>query len=466
MTSRTLNFIANGRPYNISKVIHPKDPFMENVLSKILDDDTLLKVQDWTRGMYSPELHYESLLRYDQSIKSVREHEQFLMNDPSFQAAIAHAFSTWKLQTKAEAIPMSNLDSVPYVHSSSAGHGYVGSKRSNYAKARRYATASLNIWREKPETFKYVPDKAFVRTQLAEMTSPKVRHVWGRAFHNILIEGTSAHPLLTSYLAPGSPLYAGSSIFRQLPSTILTMAEGDHTTYFCLDFKGFDFTVCPYLIDIAFDILESNIVFPDEATHSAFNYSREHMKNKTVIMPDGKIYSVTTGIPSGSYFTQLVGSIINSILCYWTQSKFIGKYCDTHVLGDDSIFATSVRNSYDSSTIAKFLLPSGMTLNSKIGKSIITDNILEVIFLGHKFYGTSLTRDEFTLVCLAMLPEFNVRSPAHSITRLQSLNVDCQFTSTLLYNALLRSHCIYGIKPDQEFHPVNDLPPYWKLYMF
>ena len=67
-----------------------------------------------------------------------------------------------------------------------------------------------------------------------------------------------------------------------------------------------------------------------------------------------------------------------------------------------------------------------MKLNEK---TIITEDIREIVFLGHNFYGSRVTRDDFTCSSLALFTEDPISDINLTILRLASLIYDCGYNS-------------------------------------
>jgi len=79
------------------------------------------------------------------------------------------------------------------------------------------------------------------------------------------------------------------------------------------DFKGYDTTIPDHLIMRAFAILRS--CYPDsKKIDNHFTYIFQNFCYKNLVVPGGFIYRINKGLPSGSSFTSLVGSIINIIV--------------------------------------------------------------------------------------------------------------------------------------------------------
>lgn len=118
-------------------------------------------------------------------------------------------------------------------------------------------------------------------------------------------------------------------------------------------------------------------------------------------MCNGERYVKACGIVSGSYFTQLVGSIVNYIILRWTcrshgiHSPFI------RVLGDDSILAT------DCELELEWFLNSarrlGMAINLR--KSVVTENVDELSFLSYNIGRGEPKKSRFAWITALMFPE-------------------------------------------------------------
>ena len=169
--------------------------------------------------------------------------------------------------------------------------------------------------------------------------SPKIRHVWGKAFHSIILKGMNAAPLIQAYQDAESPMCIGFQYCKKLPHLIqhVLKSGNEKQAGIGLDVSGFDQSQQPWLIKAAFDILSENISFSDEKAASAWKYSTEFFIRTPVVMPEGRMWLKKLGVPSGSYFMELVDSVINHILSKYIQLRIWGETFKTYVLGDDSL---------------------------------------------------------------------------------------------------------------------------------
>lgn len=243
---------------------------------------------------------------------------------------------------------------------------------------------------------------------------PKIRAVYGYPTTITLGEAQFALPLIEGFQEYRTPLAYGYDMClggaMKLRRELLS-----YDKYGCFDFSKFDKTVSAQLIDAAFSILFMNVDFthyfqsgiPDSVRLvRAWDYLVEYFKNTTMRLSNGERYQKTAGVPSGSYFTQMIDSIINYIiLVYCWQKVYKREPLYIRVFGDDSVVADNDINIY---RIAEVVDDVGMILN--VQKSLVVTNIDEVEFLGfcisggfphrsHRKWMSSLYHPEFDDQC-------------------------------------------------------------------
>lgn len=456
-TFNSLKFLTSVRGHKITKDPQIIDPYVYDTLEQFIPGSVLDDFSGYTRSFYSLEGHYDNLWLYDRPIVNKPE------NNAELDLAIQLASNAFKLDQQVTSYDWESLSSVPFIPSSGAGWGYVGKKGDpgNHTKAINRAVGSLNHWLETKERrastpYRYHPDLAWTRTQLGTFESPKIRHVWGEAFENVILEGMSAAPLIMQYQAKGYPMAMGMHIYKRLPSIIQTTLADDteRRVGVGLDVKSFDSSVQPWLIREAFKIVESNLVFPDEYSRHAFDYTIEHFIRRPVVMPDGRMWLKQVGVPSGSYYTQIIDSIANLIVTYYAQIKVYGRTFKTYVLGDDSLFGVPETLQHpDPELFAPYFEEMGMRLSTK--KCITAVRAQDLEFLGHVASGTRVDRDTAELLRLALYPEHPVSGPAISIARITGILIDsalCSWPIIHLYQAMKIKHR-HEISAEEDFFP-------------
>jgi hypothetical protein len=263
------------------------------------------------------------------------------------------------------------------------------------------------------------PCLAYLRTQLAPRNSPKVRLVWGYPFELNLIEGAFADVFQGALLRRNAPI---------LPRTNRWVAMAlDHVrragTPVGLDWSRFDATVPRFLIRFAFGMVKK--AFGDEWS-GVLDMIEHYFIHTPITMPDGRTFVKHTGIPSGSRFTALIGSIINWVLI---KALTKGEARQLHTVGDDSLFALEKDEAEIRVMLTEweeFASALGMIINSQkseVGK--------DVKFLGRRQRYGSTRRDPGVLLLHFMLPE---QSGAKMEERLVGLLWDSSLTSWSIFS--------------------------------
>lgn len=430
-TNFTLDYITKVRPHLIRRDNFLIDPFVYDTLSSYIGVDVVKEFGDYTRSFYTLEGHYKNLWNYDRPILPKPQ-------DSILDLAIEISRHEFRLPQMVESYGFYELARVPFIPASSAGWNYIGKKGDpgNHEIAISRAHLCLNWWHEElllsptRRTFRYHPDLAWTRTQIGTVEDPKIRQVWGKAFENIILEGMSAYPLIQAYRQTGYPMPIGLNYFKRLPSIInRTLYDGVTYNYGVgIDYKRFDSSIQPWLINTCFDILEENIIFPDPQSYWAWNYSKHFFTHTPVVMPDGRLWYKHLGVPSGSYFTQLIDSIANHIVTTYAQLKHYGRSFKTHVLGDDSLFGVPIEFGLPSLHYFKpHTLALGLTLHPDKGCIATRPDHLE--FLGHCARGTKVDRETAGMMRLALYPEHPVLGPAISLQRIKGILLDSALNS-------------------------------------
>nr|UYL95496.1 MAG: RNA-dependent RNA polymerase [Lhasa Parti tick virus 1] len=438
-TFNSLTYLTTVRPHPLHKDPRIVDPYVYTALKDLIGRDPIEAFGRYTRSFYTLEGHYSNLWKYDKVITPKPE-------DPLLDQAIEVTRRAFDIPPGVFSYGFNEFDKVPYIPSSSAGWGYVGKKgdADNHSIAKGRAHLNLMMWIEDQELLKhgaprhelkhrYSPDMAWTRTQLASPEAPKIRHVWGKAFHNIILEGLSAAPLIQYYQNKSKPMVVGIHLYKTLPMIIRnTLFDGERRRIgIGLDMSSFDTCPMPWLINTAFDIVKSNLVFKDWQSREAFEYTRHYFIETPVIMPDGRMWLKKLGVPSGSYYTQLIDSIINHIVVSYIQLKIWHETYDTYVLGDDSLFGIPDSWGYpDLDKIAEIVESIGFTLSKD--KCIISTNPTELEFLGHVAKGIRVDREWIKVLRMALYPEREVTGPELSLARVWGLLIDSALNNPAL----------------------------------
>nr|UUV42361.1 MAG: putative RNA dependent RNA polymerase [Ilomantsi partiti-like virus 1] len=366
-------------------------------------------------------LYYEGLSRSPVNLKLIREDIFKFRNnlkrptDPLLDMAIAQAYHVFKLPNRVQMLHLNDVFRTELnIWSSSPGLPWttLGYRTKGELRHHRAITSVRWFWHRIKLGHKIMaPDScAFVRSHVVETGEAKVRAVWGYPATITFGEAVFAYPLIQAFKKNRTPIAYGYDTAKGGAKKIFSEISG-YQFGVALDFKSFDKTVPKWLIEIAFEILSTNIDFVhynDYGVANAANqyrmfaYIKDYFINTPIRMCDGSRYRKHSGVASGSYFTQLIDSIVNYILINWAfleqhghQPEFI------RVFGDDSICGS--RNWIDFDLIIDQFAKVGMILNLK--KSLVTRNKQYLTFLGFTIntgYPTKETKDWFASL---MFPE-------------------------------------------------------------
>jgi hypothetical protein len=175
------------------------------------------------------------------------------------------------------------------------------------------------------------PCVAYYRTQVG-----KTRLVWGYPLSMTLLEGTFMIPLMAALKKCETPFamgYTSSGLTGRLANLSYSPVQ------YCLDWSKFDSTVPARVIAAAFDILKGHFDFVDE---TIWQVVTRYFRTCPILMPDLRIYKGRKrGVPSGSWFTQLVDSVCNMLLTQYIAYLSHEGIQETLVLGDDAVLAMS-----------------------------------------------------------------------------------------------------------------------------
>lgn len=150
----------------------------------------------------------------------------------------------------------------------------------------------------------YVVDGKYSRDTLKE----KDRLVWCVDGATVTFEGKFASVLIP-YMINHWFSYSGGDSSVRLREKIHTC--GRDKKYLSIDYSKFDQTVQSWLIRDCFSIIKK-FFSPDY--HKELDWICYNFIHTKIIMHGGQIHQKHRGIPSGSYFTQLIGSMCNALM--------------------------------------------------------------------------------------------------------------------------------------------------------
>lgn len=301
------------------------------------------------RSIYSVEKLFESLSYYNP------ERNSPLKMDEHVKAGINLAYKVFakpkELTQHIEALSDSELVNSVKMNKSS-GLPLLTSKAESL-------TYSLNRYQQILSGIKTPnPCIAYKRTQ----ANKKTRLVWGFPLEMTLMEGRFARPLIDQFLKSRTCMAFG--LKKPTLGALLQLQVGQHKYKYALDYSKFDSSISSHLIHLSFKIL-STWFKKEDLEKYGWDQIIKYFITTPIVMPDGNLYTGKRhGVPSGSYFTQMIDSIVNVIILGALSSKFEMNisWRDLFVLGDDSIFGSNIKVSLQQ--IADFIKSNfGVTVN-------------------------------------------------------------------------------------------------------
>jgi len=437
-----------------------RDEYALSVLQTIDPDCLNTYLKDYSRSYYTQDFHLKSVLGYNTS-----EPQQEVW-DMRIVSQIKNEMVENMQKAGIEAIslnPRTDLDKVNYVSSSSAGYGYQGKKgefkdkdsKNNHWKAiTRAKKMALNYHdaQDKGECINNAimnstPYIGYTRTQLTNLTEKlKVRNVWGSPFHHIILEGLAAQPMIEQFVNKNSFIHIGGDPLVTVAERISQLND-KYTWLYTYDWSQFDATCSRFEIRLAFDVIKKVTTFPNKESENVFDLMRELFIYKKVVGPDGNIYSCNKGVPSGSFWTNLVDSIINYFRIQYLWRIITGKSMeslDTH--GDDGVGGS---NTYVSTEqLSEEAQKYGWKLNPD--KSIVTRDMSIIEFLGRNSHGGWSRRSVDKCLRLLVFTEYPVQAGSISSFRAESIYNDVGRMSDrlkLISSTLKRN---YGVASEEE----------------
>lgn len=408
------------------------------------------QLEGWARSYYTLEQHVNAILAYDKP--KLNE-----PNDAAWNQTKQHVLQQFRGMPFVTAKSYKNFDEVKWVRSSAAGYGYRGRKcdHDNYDRAKRTAVTiaeALDHDRNYgPQAIlDSTPDVAFTRTQLSQLkVKSKVRNVWGEAFHYVLLEGLFADPLIEHFKMIESFYFIGADPLLAVPALIEEMLRAKDYVYM-FDWSGFDSTVQEWEIRFAFTCLESILRFPSNVEFQIWRFIIELFIYRKIAGPNEVLYLKTQGIPSGSCFTNIIGSITNYVRIQYMFKRLTTRYALVYTHGDDSLAGVDITQFVPMTAFKPICDPFKWEIN--IQKSAVSRRSDHVTFLSRTVRESQNSRDE--LVCLRMLkyPEYPVTSGAISALRAKSIERDAGVSSRYLFDIFQYLKEKYGVAESLPFN--------------
>lgn len=290
------------------------------------------QIEDAPRSIYSVRKLYEALGKYSPNLS------KRIKVDADVRAGIDLAYTCFAKPKSEPYLKVMPLDPNTICTVTSNPNGSAGltaygcSKGESMTRALERGVQTLK-GEKAPE-----PCLAFKRTQF----NGKTRLVWGYPYAMTAIEGLIAYHLNQKFKRGTTPM--AFSIPSGALGTKLRVASYHKKFAYSIDMSAFDASISADLIHIAFSILRTWYDLTElepitkQPVGKVFDLVERYFIHTPIVMPNSKLYlGKQHGVPSGSFFTQMVDSIVNTIIAGTLSRRFnlhVSKR-ELFVLGDD-----------------------------------------------------------------------------------------------------------------------------------
>lgn len=327
---------------------NPKGIF-DDFVAEILEQQGFSWEED-PRSIYDPQQLYDALKRF------ATDYSQFEWLDSNLEFGFRMAY---KIFAKPKNLaPLDVLSDSEVVNTAlkldkSAGLPSLGKKRDNltYSFDREY---QVRQGLKAPN-----PCVAFKRTQAGN----KTRLVWGYPLEMTIMESRFARPLIEHFLKVRTPMAFGMTK-TELGAKIHRYVVEGRGVEVCLDYSKFDSSIPKVMLKQAFRILSTWFSKADEEAYG-WDTVVKYFITTPIVMPDGHLYvGKNHGVPSGSYFTQIIDSIVNVAVMYAMSRRFSFDFDprSLYVLGDDVI--VSIEGEFSLRAMSRYASQFGLTIHS------------------------------------------------------------------------------------------------------
>jgi hypothetical protein len=384
--------------------------------TKVIVLHTLKRVLERQGFQLNDDLDNKSVWSTEELFKRLEEYgrpSDFLVDDKAWRVAYSRTLEAFGCKGE-KLMPLEDVNLMQAVQAEkSAGLPTLRKKGQVFDIERR------RMQRIRADKCAPPPCVAYHRVQHGD-TGPKTRLVWGYPLSMTLLEAQFAAPLIEAFLSRQSPMAFGCRkvdlVARMIP---VTRAE----TVLALDYSKFDSSVHAKLIVMAFNVLGT--WFSAEAKKvGRWDKIVHYFIHTPILMADGYVYRKHSGVPSGSFFTQLVDSVVNYFAMQYISAR-LGVAMDGLVLGDDSLFSVASEGAdwlrkgpLGLWKCASVVLELGLRVNVDKSRVYLGRSREAVHFLGHTWSRGYPHRVERDIVRRAVYPErFLVGSDAREIER-------------------------------------------------
>jgi len=425
--------------YNAGSSVPKYDPFLRSVVKKA--SPSLVSVLEETRcrSPITPSGIARAIGKYGTPGAPLRR------GDLATQVAMAYTRKLFTLKQKIKPLePTLDVVRKTLVGSSNPGYPLVKlykEQRECYEDIHRMMFWQLNKWREagrhhslpcmvstRPGMLKL--DKGDEEKLRGVWMYPSPIKAWEMMYVTPAMEHFKDHPLQYPYVA-------GINMLKQIPPIIDHLLRDGHAV--CYDATAADTRPGVELCEFVLDVIRHMFDLTAEQDE-VFSFLAHYFIFTPILMPNGRIYLKRGKVPSGSGFTQLFQTIVNTFIvarsCFIAEKR-LPHQSDIFGVGDDIAFRLDHYGPHFLDLFTEAVRDSGYECHKH--KVIFTDDPRIFKFLGHQSHGGHVYRSWDDISVMLLFPErFLENNPLRSQERLNGLLVDAALSCPEIENIRLR----------------------------
>lgn len=254
---------------------------------------------------------------------------------------VSKKFPISSYDTLEQYIPTGTSPGLPYIQT------HPGLKKGDILEKFRPAFRGYwtRVYEGKPVVD--LPDcAAFARSHISGLTTNKVLPVWAYPMLAIVGETIFAQPLITALVeqdighntAYGMEMLNGGMMWLNHQVMKQKMKNAD-CKIFLGDYSAFDSTVPAWVIRDVFSVIREKLDFTiNDKGEPQFRKMINYFINTPIRNTDGRRFRKDHGIPSGTMFTNIMGTFVNLVVMRVLLKKTTGQYpLWINCFGDDSV---------------------------------------------------------------------------------------------------------------------------------
>jgi len=312
-----------------------------------------------------------------------------------------HKVEPWSFERAVENL---NLDT-------GAGFSFPNKKKGDVLddikKGAKDIITSAKIGKQSP----CLPTLLGTRGHLRDVRSKSRRMINVVPAEQVLVDSMFAGPIYEDSKKLDGLMYLGKGTLRKLRDDSMKGFAGYEVK---TDLVKLDRKLQVPLMDVAFGIVHDKIDFehwngnevrPSEVKrwNRVFDASVEYTLHTPIMCPDGDVFYINGGMPSGSSWTQLIDTICMALMILTAVFYFGYSLIDLKVLGDDARLRIGDRPRLEE--LAAFLKEWFYAELSVKKTSIQSGKKIDRGFIGYKFRGTYPFRETIEWFSMAFHTE-------------------------------------------------------------